>query len=45
VLSELCMARRELESQPLAEDPWNTGTTAGNSPVGESGWPPELVPE
>src|SRR5688572_29402173 len=37
--SKLCMARRESQSHLLAEDPWNTGTTGGNSPVGESGWP------
>jgi hypothetical protein len=30
---------------PTPEDPWNTGATAGNSPVGESEWSPEPVPE
>ena len=24
----------------LAEEQWNSGTKEGNSPVGESGWPP-----
>jgi hypothetical protein len=39
------MPGRELQNHLLAEDPWNTGATAGNSPVGESEWSPELDPE
>jgi hypothetical protein len=43
--SQGCIPGRESQNHLLAEDPWNTGATAGNSPVGESGWSPEPVPE